>query len=197
MPQSRLPDVNTAIIVYRRESITDLKSQNYSGCIGGLNALNAMLPKEYRVVISTKDYEDVMKEGLFAICKFCKVENDFRSVKIINISLTFDLKILTNQKSENVWFCGTCKKQNKTAITQFNQKKFKQPYYMRVVPNPPIRKEGILSRTRFDSTFVSWFWTVLGEIEAQLAQFRDDNWKKPGSLYDLDEDLGDTGEENF
>jgi len=197
LPQSRLPDVNTAIIVYRREAITDLKGNRYDACLGALHALNGMLPKEYRVTISTLDYNIMMKEGLFATCKFCTQESDFRTVKTFELVLPFVNSVIATQAKEKIWLCSHCQKENRTGETMFTNKIFKKPYYLRVVPDPPTRKDGMMGRTQFHMQFSSWFWTTLGELEAQLAQFRDDNWKKPGSIYDIDDDLGDTGEENY
>lgn len=195
MPQSRLPDVNTAIIVYRREAITDLKGQRYDGCLGALHALNGMLPDVYRVKISTTDYNKMMKEGLFATCNFCTEESNFQVVKTTDVFLPFDQSIVSENIKEKIWICSHCHKENKRSLTKFTHKTFEKPYYLRVVPDPPTRKDGVMARNEFHRKFSSWFWTMLGEIEAQLAQFRDDNWKKPGSLYDIDEDFGDTGEE--
>lgn len=183
--------------MYRREAITDLKGEKYDACMGALNALNAMLPQEYRVVISTIDYNKMMQEGLFAACNFCTEESDFKDVRKIERLLSFNESVITGKSKDEFWVCSKCNRENKTTTTKFKNKIFKEPYYLKVVPNPPVRMEGMMTRTKFHKQFSNWFWSALGEIEAQLAQFRDDNWKKPGSLYDLDEDLGDTGEDKY
>ena len=66
MPQARLPDINTAFIVYRREAITSWKSQTYDACFGSLQTLNGLLPHDYRVMISDSEYyKEINKDMLF------------------------------------------------------------------------------------------------------------------------------------
>lgn len=192
--QARLPDINTAFIVYRREAISSWKSRTYDSCFGSLNTLNGLLPKKYRVVISTKEYDNKTKQDLIACCTKCDAEIDFRSVQVFELIAPFTQSVINGNVKEKVWNCTECKKINHLDDTKIIQKVLQEPYFLQVVPKPPIRREGMMDRTRYHIKFSIWFWTVLGEIEQQMAQFRDDNWHKEGELYDIDTDIGDSGE---
>jgi len=194
LPQSRLPDVNTAIIVYRREAITDLKGNKYDACLGALHALNGMLPKEYRVTISTMDYNAMMKEGLFATCKFCTQESDFRTVKPFELVLPFVNSVIATQAKEKIWLCSHCQKENRTGETMFTNKIFKKPYYLRVVPDPPTRKDGMMGRTQFTIKFSSWFWLALSSIEAQMGRYREEYQPKDSDMFDMEASVQEGGE---
>jgi len=73
------------------------------------------------------------------------------------------------------------------------QKILSEPYFLRIVPKPPQRKDGLMDRSTYHSKIAVWIWTFLDELEERMAQFRDDNWSKGDESESLD--FGDTGEE--
>lgn len=193
MPQARLPDINTAYITYRREVISSLKSRNYSACFGSLYALNGLLPVEYRVKISSIDYEEKTRQDIFVICKFCKIELDFKTIKVFDLLLPLVNSVLSANTHERIWVCTACNKNNRLEQTDMKQKILSEPYFLRIVPKPPQRKDGLMDRSTYHSKIAVWIWTFLDELEERMAQFRDDNWSKGDESESLD--FGDTGEE--
>src|SRR3990170_1282843 len=95
-------------------------------------------------------------------------------------------KKLTNEQLWNI--CTKCKHENILLKSDMVQDKPKDPSYFKVVPEPPSQKDGIMDRRKYSTKFTLWFWTCLGEIESQMATFRDDNWTKSEPYPDFDYD---------
>lgn len=195
MPQARLPDINTAFIVYRREVLSSLNSQRYQDCFGALNTLNGLLPEKYRVIISTEQFNEKTKQGIFALCTGCNKEIDYSTVEPFEVICTFLESAITRQKTKMVWMCPECKSENQVNHERMIKTKLQEPYFLRVVPNPPERKDGLIDRTNYHGLVSKWVWMAIGELEAQMAQFRDDNWHKEGELFDIESDVDTTGED--
>ena len=195
MPQARLTDVNSAAMKYRNVAIASLASQNYDNCFGSLYALNGLLPKEYRVVISTIEYNNMTRQDIFVTCGECGAELDFRSVQVFLVLRPLIETIISGNQYEKVWFCTACKHENKLLKTKMSQTVLKEPYFLKVVPKPPRRKDGLNDRSSYHRKVIQWAWALLDELETQFAQFRDDNWSKKGGMYEeFDDDIG--GEED-
>lgn len=73
------------------------------------------------------------------------------------------------------------------------QKILGEPYFLKVVPKPPERKDGLMDRATYHNKISVWFWTFIDEIEERLGQFRDDNWSRGDEGEAMD--FGETGEE--
>lgn len=193
--QSRLIDVNTAFITYRREVLNNLKSQNYPMVFGSLFAMNALLPLKYRVHISTVDFEKVVKdkEKLMAICKHCEALTEEHELRPVQVLLSFSVSSITGQQTQKIWTCKDCLKMNELAETHFVQNKLENPSFMKVVPDAPQRHEGLMPRNVWHTMVVAWSLQFLAEIEEQVAEFRDDNWQK-SELYEGGDDYDGTAE---
>ena len=179
MPQARLPDVNTAFIKWRNKVVTALEAGKYAAAIGSLNNFNACLPKEYQVKVSNDLYaQKLAAEHLLVHCKQCGEDVDYRFVKKLNVLCDSLEQTITRQKFKNVWVCSACQKDNLTNITEFTKAVLPNPYYIGVVQDPPVRKDGILDRHTYHKKIEKWCWTMLGELEFAAAKFRDDSWKK-------------------
>lgn len=199
MPQARLPDINTAYITYRREALSSMKSKNYVACIGALYALNGLLPKKYRVTISTIEYDKLTQKHLLVTCPKCRKEDiDFTQVKIHKVILPVIDNLISNEEYIKVWYCPNplCNAENKIQTTRMVQQVLKEPAYFQVVPKPPNRKEGMKDRTTYHNQFINWAETLLIELEAQMAQFRDDNWHKGDEEYFAEDDEGSDEDED-
>lgn len=194
MPQARLPDINTAYITYRREVLVSLKTKNYTSCIGSLYALNGLLPQKYRVTISNLEYAEKTMQDLKVICNHCKQQINYKSIKILKVIMPLIDGLITSQSYHKVWDCTLCLKENTLDHTEMIQQVLKEPSFLQVVPRPPNRKEGMKDRTTYHNQFVIWAETLLIELEAQMAQFRDDNWHK-GDDPLLDEEVDTEGED--
>jgi len=195
MPQARLPDINTQYIKYTNEAISSWKGKSYDSAIGSLNALNGLMPEEYRISINTPEYEAQTYFDIKAECKHCKEEIERHTIEPFDLVNSFLTRLISGSNTDKVWICPKCKATNRLLDTTMTKPKLKEPYFIKVVPQPPQRKDGLLDRTRFHNKFSVWFWTCLGEISAEMARFRDDNWTKGDDLSEFDIPTEDTGED--
>ena len=159
--------------------MTALEADKYTAAIGSLNNFNACLPKEYQVQVSTDLYNEKLKEEkLLVHCKHCGEDIDYRSIKKMLILCTPTEQMITGNSKKNIWLCPMCKLENLTDKSEFTKAKLPNPYYLGVVPDPPIRKDGILDRWTYHKKIENWCWTMIGELEFKAAKFRDDSWQK-------------------
>jgi hypothetical protein len=195
MVQARLPDINTAFITYRREFLQALQEKNYTVVVGSLNALNSLLPKEYRVQISTSDFEDKMRSDVQAICTGCTEEIEYSKIHIFQLALSFLESTLSGQKKTKAWICPKCNCTNRLTLTKMIKTVVEEPYHLTLVPSPPIRKTGIRDRNAYHNEFLKWAWRMANEIEERLGQFRDDNWHKSSEMMDLEDEIDTSKDE--
>lgn len=203
MPQSRLIDVNTSAIKRRNEVSAGLDGNNYDKVFGALYSLNALLPEfpledgrqKYRITISDALYEKFTKHKIEITCPSCKKEFDYNEIKIFELTPKLFEKIITGHKKDKAWVCPKCKTTNKLLDSEMSETVPKEPYFIRVVPKPPVRHDGIQDRSGYHRKLAQWAWTFMQEWEASMAQFRDDNWQKSDQVYMPDDDI-DGGEEN-
>ncbi len=195
MPQARLPDINTAFVMYRREAITNYKSKNYSLCIGSIYALNALLPDKYRVKISDIEYEKKTQKKLLLPCPKCLEQFDFNEIPKVKIIVPTIEQFLTTNETTEIWKCPKCDVTNPFDRNELIKQIPQEPFFIHVVPHPPTQKDGLISRNRFFRKFSVWYWMILNELEERMAQFRDDNWQKESDYYE-DEAILDGGEED-
>ena len=194
MPQARLPDINTAYIKYRNEIMAALKRKDYKMMHGSLNALNALLPPEYRVMVSSIEYEKLAKIDITYQCNSCSQEFEKEQVHVFELMPNALEGLIYSTTPEKVWVCEKCKTTNKLKQTTISQIKLQNPTYFGVVPDPPERKDGLMEKRKFELHTETWCLTYLGELEMKMAKFRDDHWMRG---QDEDMDLGiDGGEES-
>ena len=218
MPQARLPDINTAFTKHRNEVITALKAGRYETVLGSLYALNGLLPDtvytededpelvgkpKYRVVMSDIEYNKLAKPTVYLFCYHCDPNDQngilYEDVKFFNLLLPKVSQLLTWKKFEKAWKCPKCKEINKLKKTRELDKiaetQLKEPFYLGVVPKPPRRQSGLMDRTKYHNKMIQWAETYLAELEAKMAQFRDDNWTKEGEQVEEGESGFGGGEE--
>lgn len=185
MPQARLPDINTAYIRYRNEAIWALKHKNYNVMHGSLNGINALLPVDYQVIISSIDYDQLAKAEITYQCNSCKEHIDKSKVYVFDL-IPNSIEALVHGRAPNkVWKCVNCKNTNMLSNTSISQTILQNPTFLGIVPDPPQRKDGLMDRMKFNIEIERWAWLVLNELEFKMAKFRDDNWNKG------DEEMGD------
>ncbi len=194
MPQARLPDINTQYIKFTNEAVNSWKSKNYESCLGSLFTLNGMLPEEYRVNISDEDYNKATAEQLLVVCPGCAKESDRLKIKVKHLLLPYLDSVLHGDKYDDFWICSGCKTMHRLSDTDMIQDRRKDPGFYQVSPVPPMKHDGLLDRRKYHAKFTLWFWTYIGEVIAQMAKFRDDNWTKE-NIYGNDE-VDTTAEEN-
>lgn len=194
-PQAALPDLNTAFIVYRREAITSLKSKRYDACFGALYAINGLLPKEYRVKISTKLYDEKTNLDTIAVCQHCKEQTNYNEINIHDVLLPVAVGIITGLEYEKVWTCTKCNQVNKLYKTDILEPTIEEPYFVKIVPKPPMRRTGLLDRLSYHKQISRWVWTFLDELEAQMSNYRREYRPMNNDMIDLDSTINDSGEE--
>lgn len=200
MPQSRLIDVNTAAIKYRNAIDQGLDSQNYNKVFGSCYAINALLPngpeddgrQKYRITISDVLYKKFTHYDRMITCTECSEQSIFDKVKMFDLLPPMMIKGMTTAKNERVWVCPKCNEECNLLKSDMTEKTLKEPYFIRVVPKIPKRSEGILDRAEYHQAVVRWVTMFRVEWEASMAQFRDDNWQKKGTMFD--DEVADGGE---
>ena len=134
------------------------------------------MPAKYQVKISTEEYEEIVKADVIVVCGKCGKETNKNEIKIVGVLLTTIQQMITNQTIEQIWVC-TCGYENSLARTKMKQTKLVQPYYKQVVPEPPQRQDGLVSRLGHHNRAEQWVWLMLEELEYSLATYRDDYLK--------------------
>jgi len=194
-------DVNTSAIKRRNEVSAGLDSHNYSKVLGALYSLNALLPErheedgrqKYRITISDSLYTKFTKHEIILTCKFCTEETNFETVRVYELMVPMFEGFLSGSQTDKIWVCPKCKKDVKLTDSNMTESVPKEPFFVRVVPKPPQRGNGMQGRRSYDEKFISWAWTFMQEWEASMAQFRDDNWQKEDQVF-LNTDEIDGGE---
>jgi hypothetical protein len=195
MPQAALPDLNTAFIIYRREAINALKGQRYDACFGALYAINGLLPKEYRVNVSTKLYNEKISLEIMAVCNHCKDKVNYKEIKIYDLLSPLIVGLITGSESEKVWNCTKCGKSNKLSKTDIIEPVLQEPNFTKMMPKPPERKNGLLDRVSFHREISRWVWTMIVELEAQMSNYRREYQPRDNEMIDSDLNMEETGEE--
>jgi hypothetical protein len=172
MPQAALPDVNTILITYRRERIVDLKSKRFTGALGSLLSMNAALPKKYQVEISTKKYNLALNKNILAVCSKCKDEPEYHSLIVDDYLLSSFGSLVSGTKYEKRWKCSKCNYVNILSKTELIKPEPKKPFFLGVVPDPPILTKGLMSEIDYPSLFEAWAWNFSVELEYQMGKYR-------------------------
>ena len=189
MPQARLPDVNTAYNKYRNEFAAAVKDKNWNLMHGSLNATNALLPIEYRVRISTREYLSLSKVDTTYECKDCTHETKKEEIQVFDLIPDRMETLLVSPESQKVWICPKCHVTNKLRLTAITKEELQNPVFLGVVPSPPIR--GVMHVREFERDTEIWGRLMEGELEQKMAQFRADHWMRGGEEDDLGIDGGE------
>ena len=170
--QSRLPDLNSSFVKHRTNALSAFSCGDYSSCVISLDAIIALLPDEYRVEINSEKYREILADRKTIDCNKCKTENILKDVKQYDLELDWMAQILLGQKTERIWICTNCEIANEMQNDKIKTVRFNQPYYLGVIPYPPIRGRGISKRNSFDGEFAEWFDIAVKECENKIMLFR-------------------------
>ena len=170
--QSRLPDINSAIVKHRTNALSAFSTGDWPSCIISLDAIIALLPEDYKIEINSEKYKEILADRKTIDCDKCQTQNILNDVKQFDLELEWMEQILIDQKTKRVWICTKCEKTNDMQFEKIKTVKYNQPYYLGVVPFPPIKGRGISKRNSFDSEFAEWFDIVVKEIEQKVMLFR-------------------------
>ena len=186
-----LPDLNTAWIMDKREFLQSIKSpSNFTAITAYLNSINGALPDEYTIRISSAKYNEIVQQDLIYPCNHCTTEYEYKDendktrtetrptehnknkIIIRTKLLGSTLSILSNKKTVQVWQCSKCKQDNLLSKTNPIQTKLAEPYFLRVIPNPPNRTGSLLDRTGYKINFVRWAFQFYNELSHSMSRYR-------------------------
>lgn len=196
MPQSRLPDINNAFVSYRNDFKTAISKDNFASAMGSLQVLNALLPIEYRVRISTEEYSRLSKTKKYKKCTCCNEESEDEITPVQEILTNSITDFVLARKSERLWNCPKCNEWNKIINTPRINQVLDSTMVFGVVPEPPVRENGVASinpmkdesghflsnEKRYNFLMKDWLWRFDREVEERIAQYRDDNWQKEQAM---------------
>ena len=189
-----LPDVSSNFFFYRTLAVNCLQKRDYNGAAAALYDLNGCLGEDYLITINTESYKQAMSAQEVYICNHCTMdetkivnkgeENQHektiqvprevptKQIKILKVISPFIDSILSGSDTEMVWYCPECKEENKIRETRKIVPERERPFYLKVVPECPVRGEGISNRMGWDETFNNWFHGLLEEINWQEVLYR-------------------------
>lgn len=171
--ESRLIDINSRAGRYHYELLKDLKMGNHANLIGELKSTNALLPEEFRIRISTSEYNEATKTKIVIKCPKCEKETPRNNIKPYNqLQSTLD-SILTKKNTIKVWKCPECNKINPLSSNDVIQETLPQPTFFKVIPDPPRRENNLTDRQTFESNFKAWAWNFIQELEKSIADYRE------------------------
>lgn len=132
------------------------------------------MPEDYQVEINTDKYNKLVAENKIIVCPKCEERTPYDAIKIQKVLLSTTSSFITNKNYEYVWVCPKCKNENIFKRQQIKIVKYKEPYFLGVVPDLPERHFGISDRSTFKTKFNKWFKTALDEIECKIGKYRAD-----------------------
>lgn len=200
--QSRLPDVNTAFIKHRNGAIEGIASKNWDKTFGSLYAWNSLLPDmvddaghfKYRVTVSDNEYQKLTQKPTQAECTHCKKLCNYATIQVVNMMEPLIIGILTNQQYSKSWKCDHCDKINRLIETNILQPILQEPHYLKVVPKPPHRQDGLNDRGKYERRVTQWAWNFISELENSSGRFREDYKDNKGDFTEWEEQF-DGGEQ--
>lgn len=170
--QAKLPDINAAFVKYRSYALQCIEIGNFSGAIGGLYNMNALLPDEYRIDIDTNKYLNLISEQRMLVCNECKNEFNFKDIKEKTRLLDSFESALKGQDYEITWKCKKCNNENVKSKTKVIKSSLNKPYYLKVVEEPPEKLDGVEHMMNYKKKIKKWFYNFLGELEYQIGLYR-------------------------
>lgn len=188
--QSLLIDVNTGFIKHRLVVLSALEYNAYAAVIGSLDAMNALLPDEFRVVVDTDEYLERIRGNKVALCSHCTTDTeidagdgktktvklptptDYAKIKPMSILLRSKEAWMYGSRYKEIWVCHKCHNDNELLHTEIQQTKLREPYYLGIIEAAPIKTIGILDRSTYPIKFERWARKFLAELEAAAGRFR-------------------------
>lgn len=187
--QSKLPDVNAAIVRHRNAALIAYDQKDFSKAAIAFNSIISLLPEDYRVEINSEKYYNLVKSKHIIECRYCETTYDeegndgkktqvkrstyFERSQISTYSLLLSSidRLITKQSHMDVWDCPSCGETQPLLGSKIQTIKYEKPYYLKVIPEPPVR-HGLHDRINFEQKFKVWYDIVFGELEYQIGLYR-------------------------
>ena len=171
--QSKLPDVNQAIVKHRGDAISAYSQKNYNMVIISLDSIIALLPDDYKVETNSEKYQELTKEKNLILCEKCEKEIPRDNITTFDQTLPHIEQILAGKPTQLVWICPECQNVLDLEGSKFKVQKFQNPFYLKCIPHPPKRR-GLINRCSYDEEFSTWLDIAMSEIESQIGLYRAD-----------------------
>lgn len=166
-----------------------MTSHDYYDCISAVQCMNALMPDEYRIEINTEKYKQLTHNAKAIICQECGIEFDFTDVDVIDTLNSFIDYTISGERYAKAWYCPTCNGKNKISSSQMVVTERENPFYYKVIPEPPKIKPHIV-QIDLHEIMTEWWFNAKAEIDHQLAKIRND-YSAEGSYDDTEEDEDD------
>ena len=190
-----LPDISSSFGFWRTFAVNKISQKDYNGASAGLYNLNGCLTEEYVITISTPEYDKAVQDQSYYQCDYCTMDFEqiinkgrddetrekikipteipYNDVKIFELISPLIDSIISGNQIQKVWVCPKCKKENVmngewNIITLRKEK----PYYLKIVPDCPVRLSGLASRFGWEQKFAKWFYNFLEEVQVSMKQYR-------------------------
>ena len=111
-------------------------------------------------------------------CKSCGSKHKRDQIKTWDMLLTLTEQMLAKKKTIKAWTCEECNADNILTSSKIILTEREEPFFTKVVPMPPERKQNLGDRTAYHIKYRSWFGMVVAELTRQISQLRWDHWKQ-------------------
>ena len=171
--QAKLPDLNAALAKARMDAIISKDLKNYNKCVASLECMNALLPPEYRISMTDREYSEAIHNDEMWECRHCKKSTPSSDVERTRLPVRASLWALTRARIRTVkaWVCPLCYKLSVTAGTIRNKLENRGLYFLKAVPEPP-RRTALIGSHQFQLEFESWYRVTRRELESQIGHYR-------------------------
>jgi len=211
-----LPNISENFGYFRQLAINQMEKKQFVSASSSLYNLNACLGEDYLVTISTIKHNQAVKDRSAYQCNYCTMslkkiinqgeENEhtkeiqvpneipISKIKIFDMIIPLVDSIVCGNKTMKIWMCPECGKENNMMDTKKIVPQNVDPFFLKVVPNSPIKLTGISNRLGFNEKFQNWFNNFLEEINWQEVLYRKEYKNQHG--FDMEEsDFKDKGDQ--
>jgi hypothetical protein len=171
---------------YHIEGRAALNNQEYYDCISAVHCMNALLPDEYRLEINSEKHKELTHNAKTIICQECGIEFDFTDIESIETLNSFIDYTISGNRHTKAWYCPTCNYKNKISSSQMVVTEKENPFFYKVIPEPPKIKPHIV-QIALHEKMVEWWFNAKAEIDHQLAKLRTE-YAAEGEYDDTEED---------
>ena len=169
--QAKLPDLNAALVTHRNAVLHAYDRNEFTKAAISFDAINSLLPDEYKVEINTEKYNQLIASKRTIKCDKCSEVFERGTIKPYKILLTNLESLMVGKRKVIVWDCLKCEHVRPLEGSQAELVIFKQPFYTKVIPEPPRRK-GLHDRIGYTAKFKQWYDIAFREIESQIGLYR-------------------------
>lgn len=169
--QSKLPDINHALVTHRNGVIRARDIDDPIKAEMHLRTIVALLPKEFRVEISTAKYQDAIKASKVYPCLSCEKEIPADQVVAMDYAMDPVMKAITCSSVSKIWVCPRCEATNSLEQTEAIVDRIEDPAFHKIIPERPIYT-SIYDRTRYGLEWKRWLQISMQEVEHQIGLYR-------------------------